>query len=110
MNDPCLGDEVAAMSMADDEPTAVPCGGCGAMVVWTITEAKGKWMCVDAEPSVTGNLILMHKAVGKAPVSRVQSAEEKGQRDDERQIPAVRLRFTNHFANCPAAAKYRKRA
>lgn len=89
---------------------AVPCGGCGKPVIWTITAANNKRMCVDAEPTLRGNLILMHRVVGNAPTSRMQDADELRQRDDEKLGMAQRVRFVSHFATCSAAAKYRKRA
>lgn len=69
--------------------TVVPCQTCGAMVIWTITEATGARAPVDHQPAPNGNIALEARPVG-APLSRVVPA-------GEREGKALRL---NHFVTC----------
>ncbi len=84
------------------------CRSCGASIVWTVTE-KGKKMPVDAEPTLDGNIVLIHKEVGKPPIARYEDKREKATRQDERIDPAARTRFISHFVTCPQAKKWRKK-
>jgi len=85
-----------------------PCRSCGTKLVWAAT-STGKRAPFDAEPTLTGNTVLVHRTVGEAPIARTATKEEQATRDDERLQLAQRVLFLSHFSTCPDAAKYRKR-
>lgn len=69
----------------------VPCTGCGAPVIWTITEKNRKRMPVDAKPQK--RVVFLRDPKDPAtPISRVVST------------------FTPHWASCPMAERFRKSA
>lgn len=76
------------------------CKSCHASIVWCETEA-GKRMPLDAEPSLSGNTIVLGLGPdARTPRVRVLSAIE---------LPASSgPRYTSHFATCPQAAEHRR--
>lgn len=76
--------------------TTGTCGGCGAAIIWVVTEA-GKSMPVDAQPAAKGNLVLIPSAHG-APLSHVENL-----------LDPDGPRYLSHFASCPKADTFRRR-
>jgi hypothetical protein len=79
------------------------CRSCGAPIVWAVTEATGRRMPIDPEPTSGGNVILSDD---NPPVALVLPAGQAslfahGTGAD---------RFTSHFATCPNADAHRKAA
>jgi hypothetical protein len=91
-------------------PEPAKCKSCGAPVEWVLTE-KGKWMPVDFQRALTGNILLSQRAVGQPATAIYQSAEEIEtlKRQAQARGEAWQGLFVSHFATCPSAAKHRKR-
>ena len=68
------------------------CRWCGAPIRWVATEAAGRPMCLDPQPSPTGNVALISTKTG--PRARVLKAEEIAGWRAQRWMP--------HAATCPA--------
>jgi hypothetical protein len=86
------------------------CASCKAPIVWAVTE-HGKRMPVDAEPTITGNIVLSHRRAGEPPIAlhqpmnaleRLAAAHDCSPHDGP-----LRL-FTSHFATCPYADQHRR--
>jgi hypothetical protein len=74
------------------------CSSCGAAIIWTTTKL-GRPMPVDAEPTPTGNIVLVDGG-GGAPKAIYKRPEE---------IAALSCeRYISHFATCPHADQHRK--
>jgi hypothetical protein len=82
------------------------CRSCHQPIIWAEVLATGKRMPVDAEPPLQGgNVVLDHRGPGNPPAARVltptQLATTAFGRKDLR---------TAHFARCPQADGWRRRA
>lgn len=73
------------------------CTSCQARIIGVLT-VNGKWMPVDPEPRVDGNLVLV-EGDGTVPHARVL---KRGEVVD---VP----RYVSHFVTCPQAGIHRKR-
>lgn len=71
------------------------CKSCGRSIEWATSETTGKWIPIDAEPTVDGNLVVVKG------VARVFTPEDKR---------LCRDRRTSHFATCPDANDHRRRS
>jgi len=67
------------------------CEACDERIVWLTHEKTGKPAPIDAVPDPKGNVVADFDA-GTYRIAR----EDEG------------ARYTNHFATCPHAAKFRK--
>lgn len=76
------------------------CRSCGAEIIWTVTDAGGKRMPVDAHATPNGNLALYFPDRGRGPVV----SKTYGYHEADAEAP----RYTSHFATCPKAAEHRK--
>lgn len=70
---------------------------CGAAIIWTVTEGKGKRMPVNAQPAPDGNLVISESPHG-APISKVADL-----------LDPDGPRYLSHFVSCPAAGEFRRR-
>jgi hypothetical protein len=77
----------------------VPCESCAAPIIWTTSE-HGKAAPIDAEPAAGGNIALT-EVPGQNPLSKVLNTRQQFGRS------AMRM---SHFATCPDAPSWRKRA
>lgn len=86
------------------------CSSCQAEIIWTITEASGARMPVDAKPldvldAPSRGVFVLVKRLDEAPLACSAGL------DDER-LKTYRLRevalYTSHFAHCPNARAHRK--
>jgi hypothetical protein len=87
------------VSKSDPELGARRCKSCGALILWTLTEA-GKPMPVDFAPSTDGTVAIN------------VDVDERGRRvwrSRVAQIGEPIVRRKSHFATCPNAGKHRKR-
>ena len=82
--------------------TACRSSRCGAPVLFVPSAATGRTMCLDADPSPTGNVWLSHGPDGKAVVLGKDALRAL------RAGPEARLLHTDHHATCPDAATFRK--
>lgn len=71
------------------------CRSCPARLRWALTEA-GEWMPIEQDPDPAG--IVTARRSGRAVIATVHpvGSDLEG------------LRWTAHFANCPAAAEHRR--
>jgi len=69
------------------------CRGCGAQIIWAITEKNGKKVPLDAKPE--------RRYIVQSRLSSTDSRE---------QTPLVRIleTYMPHFATCPKAGNFRK--
>jgi hypothetical protein len=85
------------------------CRSCGASVLWTVTEATGSMMPIDAMPADNGNVVLPggHRRTRKGallPLSRTLGPlEAHAAREDEQPL------YLSHFVTClhPPERKHR---
>jgi hypothetical protein len=79
------------------------CRSCDAKVVWYTTEAKGKPIPLDLEPTTDGNVVLVPKGgrLGGALVARVLGPLELLTLEPDR------IRYTPHHATCPDVEDWR---
>jgi len=80
------------------EFTIASCESCHKPVIWAVT-VKAKRMPVNAEPEPDGNVALDFRP-GMDPLARILTVT--------RQFGVKNLR-KSHFADCPQAAKWRRR-
>ena len=79
-----------------------PCRGCGKEIAFIKTE-KGKTMPVDPEP--------MYFIPGGGPNTYVMldGSIQRGRETEQGDREKAWIGYRSHFANCPAADKFRKR-
>lgn len=85
---------------ADDRWPVVLCTApeCRARVIWAVTE-RGRPTPVNADPEPGGNLLLVDGATPEGPTAIRQPPYLTFGRTDLRK---------SHFADCPAASKFRR--
>ena len=82
------------------------CEACGAPIVWRPSESTGKRAPINAEPDPNGNIMVVRQTGAYRVLTKAMLAEmegslfEKATRND---------RYTNHFATCPQADKFKSR-
>lgn len=76
----------------------VPCGSCGAPIVW-FTTAAGRPMPLNPEPAEDGNIEL-NSATACNVLGKKALAEAR--------VEGVKL-YKTHFSSCPNAGQHRKR-
>lgn len=69
------------------------CRSCNAPIEWAIT-TKGSRIPLNPHPTLNGNIELRDGIAHVVPVD----------------LSATTLRYTSHFADCPNAARHRKRS
>ncbi len=72
------------------------CKGCTASIIWATT-VNGKVMPLDAKPDPTGHFTLSPDKSAKLWALPAAPSDAPD-----------RLRYTSHFATCPAAGRFRK--
>jgi hypothetical protein len=72
------------------------CSSCRARILWAISEASGKPIPLDAEPTEKGNIVVVNGTVARY----VRAAE--------RATIAAQSLYVSHFATCPNAAQHRR--
>jgi len=84
------------------------CRACDAQIVWAVTEG-GRRMPVDAELRPDGNIVLVHREVGRPPTVRVVGKPERDELAAQAARRGEELRlFVSHFASCPEAEQFRR--
>lgn len=73
------------------------CKGCGAKIIWTCTEKKGRAMPVDAEPRVGGNIRLIDDGRNIVSIIEMPAANQ----------PHATY-YVSHFVTCPKRDQFRK--
>lgn len=85
------------------------CNSCGAEIIWSITNASGARMPLDAAPvdvldAPTRGLFVLVKRLGDTPLAWSVSPDEEG-------LKTFRVRevalYVSHFSSCPAARAHR---
>lgn len=82
------------------EAMIVKCKNCPALIRWVTMLKSGKKNPLNAMPSTNGNVRILEGG---------DNAEVVATADLESFRKAGGLLFTSHFANCPAAQKFRKK-
>jgi hypothetical protein len=82
------------------------CSKCGAPVRFYATEAgwqdtPPRLMPVSVEPVPGGNVLILPAEDGRPPLAHVMKKGEVA--------PEGAVRYVSHFAECPAAADFRRR-
>lgn len=90
------------------------CRSCGAPIRWAVSEASGKRIPLDLEPSDTGNIV----ETGRTHPTGVPMIRylKKSQQPMMANLLALAVagpelpapRYVTHFATCPNAEKHRK--
>lgn len=81
------------------------CGApqCGRDIIWAKSGKTMRWMPIDAEPSVDGNITLRWMPGSQDPQATVLTVAQ----ERERQLLQGKL-HTSHFATCPDAERFRR--
>lgn len=70
----------------------IPCKKCNAQVFWVMMQVSGKNNLLDAEPSTTGDIVVVEGT--KPLIAHTVSPRE---------WPDNPVRYTSHFRTCPSS-------
>lgn len=76
------------------------CNGCGKLVLWARSARTKKYMPLDPVPTAKGSVEVKKGRYSDQYWFRVLTPEDQGDRH----------LYESHFATCPKASRFRKRA
>lgn len=82
-----------------EPPRVSTCKGCGARIIWMISDLTGKAAPINATPNPKGNIVFV-QGEKRLEYHVLRSGEV---------VPEGRSAYTNHFQTCPQRARFERK-